>query len=125
MGSRRRLGTSLQVLLAAGAALSVGGAVAIAASGSGGTITGCVLTNQSASDSTQPVGSLRVLEPGVTNDESCTTNQETQITWNQTGPTARTARDERRQRHQRRDRRPRRVRPRRRAGSPRQRDRRA
>jgi type VI protein secretion system component Hcp len=73
-------------LLAVAAALSVGGAVAIAAGGSGGTITGCVLTNQSASEFDQPVGSLRVLEPGVTGDDSCTTTAETQITWNQTGP---------------------------------------
>ena len=61
--------------------------MAIAASGSGGTITGCVLTNQSASEFDQPVGSLRVLEPGVTGDDTCTTTAETQITWNQTGPT--------------------------------------
>jgi type VI protein secretion system component Hcp len=60
--------------------------VAIAAGGSGGSITGCVLTNQSASEFNQPVGSLRVLQPGVSGDDTCTTTAEAQITWDQTGP---------------------------------------
>ncbi len=82
---RRRIRTSLKVLVPTVAALGAGAAIAVGQiGGSDATITGCVLTN---SDSDTPVGSLRVLDPTVTGDQSCTDGQEAQITWNQQGPT--------------------------------------
>lgn len=56
----------------------------------GSTYTGCVLTNQGDSDFTVPIGSLRVLDPAVTDDTSCTSSDEEQITWNQQGPQGQT-----------------------------------
>jgi type VI secretion system secreted protein Hcp len=45
-----------------------------------------VLTDQTAAESTQPPGSLRVLDPGVKDDNTCFSGEE-QITWNQQGQT--------------------------------------
>jgi type VI protein secretion system component Hcp len=82
---RRRVRASLKVLVPTVAALGAGAAIAVGQIGSDGTFTGCVLTNPSESD--QPVGSLRVIDPAgtVTGDTSCTFGEQT-ITWNQQGP---------------------------------------
>jgi type VI protein secretion system component Hcp len=58
----------------------------VAQIGGGGVITGCWLTNNSESD--QPIGSLRVIDPiaGSTDPANSCTNGETTITWNQQGP---------------------------------------
>jgi type VI secretion system secreted protein Hcp len=83
---RRRLSTSMKVLVPTVAALGAGAAIAVGQIGGGNSpITGCVLTNNDGSY--RPVGSLRVIDPtsgstvpGVT---SCTTGEQP-ITWNQT-----------------------------------------
>ena len=68
------------------AALGAGAAVAVGQiGGSDNTITGCVLTSQQDSISA-PIGSLRVLDPDVDEDTTCTSGAEEQITWNQQGP---------------------------------------
>ena len=83
----RRFGASLKVVVPTVAALGVGAAVAVGQiGGPGTTYTGCVLTNSSSSEFDQPDGSLRVLDPAVTDDTSCTSGEE-QITWNQQGQT--------------------------------------
>jgi type VI protein secretion system component Hcp len=90
----QRLPVSWKVLVPAVAALGlgVGGAVAAASiPGSNGVITGCYLTPAGVSDSDQPVGSLRVIDPSDSTDDiqgvnGCTSG-EAEITWNQTGPT--------------------------------------
>jgi type VI protein secretion system component Hcp len=85
-GLLRRIRATLPVLLGTLAVLSVGGAVAVAAgSGSGGTITGCILTDTGTNEFDQTVGRLRVLDQTVANDHSCSTDEET-TTWNQVGP---------------------------------------
>jgi type VI secretion system secreted protein Hcp len=83
----RRLSAPVKVLLPTAAVLGVGAAIAVAQIGSGGVITGCVLTNASESD--QPVGSLRVIDPvaGSTDPAQSCTNGEATIAWNQQGPT--------------------------------------
>ncbi len=82
----RRLSASMKVLVPTVAALGVGAAVAVGQIGAtGSTYTGCVLTNNASSEFDQPDGSLRVLDPAVTDDTSCTSGEE-QITWNQQGP---------------------------------------
>ena len=82
----RRFSASLKVLVPTVAALGVGAAVAVGQiGGTGTTYTGCVLTNPADSETGQPVGSLRVLDPDVTNDTNCNGGEE-QITWNQQGP---------------------------------------
>jgi type VI protein secretion system component Hcp len=86
----QRLPVSWKVLVPAVAALGlgVGGAVAAASiPGSNGVITGCYLTPAGVSDSDQPVGSLRVIDPSDSTDEiqgvnGCTSG-EAEITWNQ------------------------------------------
>lgn len=86
----RRFSTSLKVLVPTVVALGAGAAVAVgAAGGSGGTITGCVLTSQESElhTSTQPLGSVRILDPSVSNDTTCTTDLEETTTWNQQGQT--------------------------------------
>src|ERR1700733_3145457 len=83
---RRRIRTSLKVLVPTVAALGAGAAIAVGQiGGSGTTYTGCVLTDNGASDFDVPNGSLRVVDPAVTDDMGCTTGEE-QITWNQQGP---------------------------------------
>ena len=87
----RRISTSLKVLVPTVAALGAGAAVAVGQiGGSGGTITGCVLTSQESEShtATAPIGSLRVVDPTSTiaQDQGCTTDLEQQITWNQQGP---------------------------------------
>ena len=79
----------MKVLLPIVAALGAGAAIAVGAiPGSGGTITACDLTNNSESD--QPLGSVRIIDPSDTTSSdpsaySCTSG-ETTITWNQQGP---------------------------------------
>jgi type VI secretion system secreted protein Hcp len=85
---RRRVRVSLKVLVPTVAALGAGAAIAVGQiPGSDGTITGCVLTNND--DSTQPVGSLRVIDPTGTDTDpaatSCGFGEQT-LTWNQQGP---------------------------------------
>lgn len=86
---RRRFSASLKVLVPTVAALGAGAAIAVGQIGAtGSTYTGCVLTNQ-GDTATVPIGSLRVLDPAVTDDMSCTSGEE-QITWNQQGPQGQT-----------------------------------
>lgn len=83
----RHIGASLKVLVPTIAALGVGAAIAVGqVGGSGGTITGCIVTNPGESEFDQPVGSVRILDPTVTGDTSCTTGVEEQTTWAVTGP---------------------------------------
>jgi type VI protein secretion system component Hcp len=88
----RHLRASWRVVVPTLAALGfgVGGAVAIGSVGSNGTITGCYLTPAGASESTTPVGSLRVIDPSDTTDSNpaftACTGGEAQISWAQTGP---------------------------------------
>jgi hypothetical protein len=71
----------LRILLPTIAALCAGGAVAVAAAvGTGGTINGCYLT--STNNETQPLGTLRVLDPSVAGDENCVPGEQA-ISWNQ------------------------------------------
>jgi type VI protein secretion system component Hcp len=85
----RRLSAPAKVLMPTAAVLGVGAAIAVAQIGGGGVITGCVLTDQAAADSGQPIGSLRVIDPTGTStvpDATSCTPGETTITWNQQGP---------------------------------------
>jgi type VI secretion system secreted protein Hcp len=85
----RRISASLKVLVPTVAALGAGAAIAVGQIGATGTTyTGCVLTTQESEQhtSTQPIGSVRVLDPAVNDDNTCTTDLEEQITWNQQGP---------------------------------------
>ena len=86
----RRLSRSMKVLVPTVAALGAGAAVAVGQiGGSGNTITGCVLTSQESEQHTsdQPLGSVRILDPAVEGDTSCTTDLEETATWGVTGPT--------------------------------------
>ena len=84
--AHRRVRRPLRILLPTIAALGAGGAVALAAAvGTGGTITGCYLTSTNDQPTGQALGTLRVLDPSVVGDTSCSPNEQT-ISWNQQGP---------------------------------------
>jgi type VI secretion system secreted protein Hcp len=88
--ARRRVRAPLRMVLPTIAALSAGGAVALAAAvGTGGTINGCYLTATNDETTGQAIGTLRVLDPSVVGDTSCSPNEQT-ISWNQQGPTGST-----------------------------------
>jgi len=102
----RRSRGALKLALPTAAALGAGAAIAVGAiPGSDGTITGCyasptgaVLTPPNAPNGvTEPPGALRVVDPTYTISnpaggppntlaKECDPKQETQITWNQSGP---------------------------------------